>query len=399
MIAEHEKRNIAMKNTEEAGLLGHLPKIDIMRAVAIMVVFAVHALTGLIPNYGDYSYGANGLLELNGVKSVVLNLNPLAFGWSSIHLFLLISGFGIHLGYLRSEGSFSARKFFNKRFWRVYPPYLLILLFMCVFRRGIVYYFFTKEGMTDFVSHLFLVNNFSNTTFFTIDGTFWSLAAEVQLYLLYPLFRYSNARVGVKKTFLWIFGISMALQLIGVATNNYGPVNFAYDWSPFKFWFVWAAGAWLAESYHNQKRVFGNKGLMWTFGLLAILTVSKCFSMTQYFQTYIATFMWMAFFEWFVTTEKIKATGWIAKVLISVGLCSYSMYLIHLPYLRQLMSLFSINPYPDHSGLVKYVDLLVKPAVAFVIMYLISYSMYILIEQKSIAIGQQLRKRKALREK
>ncbi len=370
----------------------HLPKIDIMRAIAIMVVFMVHAFNCLVPNYEINTYGANHLLDVSSAKSIFLNLNPFAFGWSSIHLFLLISGFGIHLGYLRNPESFSIRSFFSKRFWRVYPPYLLILIFMCVFRRGIVYYFFTKEGMIDFTSHLFLVNNLSDSTFFTINGTFWCIAAEVQLYLLYPLFRYSLKKTGVSKTFLWILGISVLGQVIGIFTDNFGTEH-AFDWSVIKFWFVWAGGALLAEKYHHNKSIFNNLGGMYSILFLILLTVSKYFSYTQYFQTYLATFMWLAFFEWFINTGKIKGTGLFSKIAITIGLCSYSIYLLHLPYLRQLLPLFSINPYPDHTGIVRYMNMIIEPLVAFGVIFLISYTLYVFVEQKSISIGRERRKK------
>ena len=382
-----------MKKLPELNSSAHLQNIDMLRAIAIIAVFLFHAINCLFHSYAVKTYTAAHTLDLAGTKNYILNFNPIAFGWSGVQLFLLISGFLIHLGYLRNKEAFSVSTFYSKRFWRIYPPYFIVLLFFCIFKRGLVYYFFTKEGLVDFFSHAFLVHNFSDTTILTIDGPFWSLALEMQLYLIYPLLLYLRNKTGMNKTFMWIVALSLVLQVVGIITNNFGTVN-SYDWSVFKMWFVWAAGALLAERYYNKQTLFNNRGLVYSLLFFVVLTVSKYYSFANYFQYYFATAMWLAFFEWFILSEKIKVTNWLARCFVTIGLCSYSIYLIHLPFLRELMGVFNLTHYSVHSGMVKYLNILPKPLFAFLIVFLISYSMYVFIEQKSIAFGKRLRERK-----
>ena len=377
------------KNTELTAI-AHIKKVDMLRAVAIIAVFLFHSINCLFPNYSATTYTEGHTLAIEGTKNIFLNFNPFAFGWSGVHLFLLISGFLIHLSYLSNKETMNIRTFYSKRFWRIYPPYLVVLIFLCIFKRGLVYYFFSKVGLIDFFSHVFLLHNFSDATIVTIDSPFWSLALEAQLYVIYPLLLYFRKKITMKNTFLVILALSLVLQIVGIITHNFG-TTYSYDWSLFKLWFVWAAGALLAETYHNGKTVFGKKGLMVSVLFLLILTASKYFSFTSYFQAHIATLMWFAFFEWFIVSEKIKTTSILSKAMIAIGLCSYSIYLIHMTFLHEMFAFFSITHYSAHSGMLNNINLLAKVSISFIIIFLISYSMYIFIEQKSISFGKKWR--------
>src|SRR5580693_8465133 len=111
--------------------MDHIRKLDILRGIAIISVFLVHSQECLYPNYGAVAYNSSHVLDVHDLKSIILNFSPSAFGWSGVNLFLLISGFLLHLGFLSSNKPFRPIDFFSKRFWRIYPPYLLVLLFFC----------------------------------------------------------------------------------------------------------------------------------------------------------------------------------------------------------------------------------------------------------------------------
>jgi peptidoglycan/LPS O-acetylase OafA/YrhL len=78
---------------------------------------------------------------------------------------------------------------------------------------------------------------------------------------------------------------------------------------------------------------------------------------------------------------------YVSKAIIVIGLCSYSFYLIHQPYLKNLLDLLG-----SISGNNMFRILNVLPA--FIITFLISYLLYRLVELPSIQLGARLRKTK-----
>lgn len=370
----------------------HLDRIDVLRAVAILLVFLHHAQICLIPNYRVSTFDENGLLALGGLKDALLNLSPAAFGWTGVQLFLLISGFLIHLGFVKGEAKglpLDVRSFLSKRFWRIYPPYLLTLLFFCFAVNG-GRYLTQPDKVVDLVSHLFMVHNLSQDTFWAINPSLWSIALEIQLYLVYPLLLFIRKKLGMRRTLLLTLLMAGAMILL----NQLGlPGNFqlSYKTNVFAFWYIWCAGAYLAEQYHAGRPVFpaGHRSLLICLVLFAAMGAASCVEAIHLLVVPLAVFAWMAFFEWFLRTPIL--VRWEASLLyrglVTIGLCSYSIYLIHQPYLRTLLRYF--GEYGNQPF-----ALAVKVSVVFGVLFLISYALYQLVELPSIAHGARLRARR-----
>ncbi|EHQ30617.1 acyltransferase family protein [Mucilaginibacter paludis] len=125
------------------------------------------------------------------------------FGWTGVDLFFVLSGFLI-AGQLFStiaEGkALSMRVFFIKRFFRIIPPYLIMV--------GVYFVFPVlreREQMAPLWRYLTFTLNFDLDLKHT--GTFthaWSLCVEEQFYLILPLiillFKYLN--IGKKGIYL-----------------------------------------------------------------------------------------------------------------------------------------------------------------------------------------------------
>jgi peptidoglycan/LPS O-acetylase OafA/YrhL len=370
--------------------LSHLAKVDMLRAFAILFVFFFHAQNKLFPHYFIDSFNTNHTLKIESVKDAVLNFSPISYGWSGVNLFLIISGFLIHLGYLKNKDKFNLKSFYSKRFWRIYPPYILVLLVVSVVKKSS--YFYSTTGIfKHLLSHIFFVHNFADSTFFSLNGSFWSLALEVQLYIIYPLLLLLRKKYGMGNTFLFTLAFSLVFNLLGIAFDNFG-TDKSYSFSILQLWFVWAAGAYLAEVHYNKQRIFNQKRVLaYVIILFSLETVSKYFSFTNYFQNYFVTFGWLAFFEWFLYTSKLSVSSLFSRVLIAIGLCSYSIYLIHEPIMGDLILSIKLIPPYVHNALLNNISLLIVPVIAFAVTFLISYSLYLFIEKKSIAYGQKRR--------
>jgi len=362
----------------------HLLKIDFLRGIAILLVFVYHCQEVMFPGYLG-SYNANGIINTSGTKSIVLNFSPTAFGWAGVVLFFVISGFLIHLGYLKNQENFDVRMFYSKRFWRIFPPYWLSLVFIGFSTGSLWYYLFSKQGFTDFFLHLVTLHNFTDRTFFSINKSYWSLAVEVQLYLIYPFLLLMRRKIGMRASFAATLILSILLILLGLFFNNFGTV-FTYAKSVFELWFIWAAGAYFAELYFNGKTILKRGGLPAFLVCVLLLTISKYYIYFDYFEYHIATLAFILFIDWFLQADNVTMNSHFSKSMIAVGLCSYSIYLIHQPYLNNLLHFFDIISQKHAVRLLNVIP-------AFIVVFLISWALYQFVELPSVALGKKLRDR------
>lgn len=361
--------------------LKYIADLDVLRGLAILLVVTFHAQEFLVPGFALYAPPPNGFMWLPGDagwERFLWNLTPAAIGWSGVDLFLLLSGFLIHWSTLRRGQASGWREFYGRRFWRIYPTYLVaLLLFIAVLG---------PFAGWDILAHVLLIHNYDPTVFYSINGVFWSLALEVQMYLFYPLLLRLNGERGFIRS-LWILGSLSVLSLIlGRIFGPFGPV---YNSSLLRLWVIWAAGAWIAERHHRSRPVFRHH-LSLGLGVLLLLPVLNLSVLRQFFIRYAV----LLFFA--VLLDRVLVSGFrpardvgassvqhrVINALAFVGICSYSMYLIHQPVLKWFVQYVVSTGSPQ----AKWIGMV---PVLFVITGL-SYLFYRSVELPSIRLGRWL---------
>ncbi|HEY4109858.1 acyltransferase [Puia sp.] len=358
----------------------HFRKIDFLRGIAILAVFQAHFIWYYFPAYP----GLIGLDSGLPVKKVVLlSFLPRTIGWSGVTIFLLVSGFLLHLGYLRSPSTFTLRGFYSRRFWRVYPPYLLVLLVFCLFLEKDL--FNSLEGWKTFLFHVLSAQNLSTRTYFSVNPTFWCLALEVQLYLLYAVFLYGRRKWGVKRMTGLTLLVSIVWQAVGMRVD--GLAN-SLPWAnaAISIWVVWATGAFLAEAYHEGRRIGkaldGRDRLFIAGGFVLAIVLTPLNAVLQY----TAGLTGVLLMDLFLHSGKMTLQRWPARVIVTIGLCSFSVFLIHQPLLQAWIDFLDRHS-PVYRGYRLVDGLLVSLGI-----FLLSYAMYHFVELPSIRIGNRLRK-------
>ncbi len=365
--------------------LSHLYKMDVLRGIAITAVFILHCYMAYLNDHlevkiekGDFFVNLLGKDWL----AIFLTITPFGYGWTGVQLFLIISGYLIHLSYLKANTeTYNFKKFYIRRFFRIYPPYLVVLVFLAFqYNREI---FKNINQFWDFASHLIMTYNLQDATFFSFNGAFWSLALEVQLYLIYPLFLWIRSKIGIQKTIYCLLFLYILFTLIFNITyipNFY----FALQNLVFKSWIIWGLGAFLAEMHWNNNRLLKSSGwLIIVFLILASLV--KTTSITLKINDLIWASFYVVFIDYYLNIQKI-GLSFYEKLLAKIGEVSYSMYLIHLPLITALIGSISFLGISKTRSFAHILD----GFLIFGIIYIFSKGMYHILEKPSIDFGKKV---------
>jgi len=368
----------------------HIDFLDPIRGLAILLVFLYHSLGA--------SFGRDALpwghwfREFTVTRSF-LPLLPLTFGWAGVAIFFVVSGFCIHLSYSRQP---DWPLFFQRRFFRIYPPYLAALLFFAFLFPITRLHFNSLNAVGQFLSHLGLVHNINEKTYFGINSSFWSIAVEVQLYVIYPLLLALVSRFGWRQSLFGLAAIELALRLTDGAlltTNGYGLPTWVSA-SPIAYWFSWSIGAFLAERYvHGQPLPAPRPSSCFLLALLAV----EC--------GFIKPLSTLCFFLFALLTAAVIARllqepesngnpGALQRHLQNVGVWSFSLYLLHQPML------LIIPRIAEHAAPHVHLHPLVIFAIclaSWAVIVPLSRLSYEYCELPSIALGKRWQKRRTAR--
>jgi peptidoglycan/LPS O-acetylase OafA/YrhL len=362
----------------------YLPFIDYFRGVAILLVFVYHA-TFIV---ADQIRWPEGLWDFH----VSLLLLPATFGWAGVSIFFVISGFCIHLSHERAKDK-SMATFFIRRFFRIYPPYLVALLIFAACR--LEFHAHPWESFRLLAWHALLLNNYLDYS--GISATFWSIAVEAQLYLLYPVLLAISDRMGWRKT-LWItaaieLGIRLGTPLFTYFFPNVHEILYVIR-SPFYYWFIWTIGAALADAYLQGKPLpFARGSLLFWVGISVAVYYCGPLSSLSWVGFAIATAYAMAYClnRPGLTCKPFRGSGFLINLIQFTGIVSYSMYLLHQPMMKIIVFLLSKHAAFSPSVICGLMLL------TWGIIFALSYLFYRCLELPGIALGKSIIERRKLR--
>jgi peptidoglycan/LPS O-acetylase OafA/YrhL len=344
-----------------------------------MSVFFYHALGS---SFGFDKLPWSGNIRNLYYSSDFLFLYPFSFGEFGVSIFFVISGYCIHLSYQRSVNK-DWFLYFTRRFFRIYPAYLIFMLIFI----SISYIpsdLFFQTPFESVLIHSILLHNFSKEFIFGINPSFWTIAVEIQLYLLYPLLLLISKKIGWNRSLVFCFMIEIFFRY-----KNYILVDPEYNrefiWlnnTPFHYWGSWSIGAFLCDSHLRQKATIFSKLNIYALCIIFLFSsFYKPLSMLSFpLIALITTAIMERFHQGKWTLKQSNKLSIIWNHISDLGIISYSFYLLHQPFLLWGGRLIRDKIPPIHSFLIL---ICLYPFV-----YMICKISYKHIELKSIYFGK-----------
>lgn len=313
-----------------------LSGIDFLRGVACLLVFFYHVGMYWL---GAFATGWGPLVEGAGIFS------PLLFvareGLHGVSLFLVLSGFCLHHPLAVSGAPLRLGAFWKRRALRILPAYYasLALLSLAVAWGGALAWatFPPFEGW-DVGVHALLVHNLHGRTIWTLNGAYWSLALEWQLYVVFPLLVVLARRAPIAllaaSAVVTVFGPGLLARAFPIFLST--PAWFAVAAeSVLGHLFEFACGMVAAELLARGVRP--NRALLATLAL-AVVPVLFAVDVARWLPPAAQRLGCGVSFGalLLLVGPSTMGDGAARKALLFPGAVSYSLYLVHQPILLVL---------------------------------------------------------------
>jgi peptidoglycan/LPS O-acetylase OafA/YrhL len=370
----------------------HLDALTGVRAFAALWVFGFHS----------WLNGGSPAIHLP-ILAQSIDLTPLAtFGWLGLDVFFVLSGFlltrqallklargataGSPSGFVGAFGE-KYSSYLRRRILRVYPAYYACMTALLILAATGVY--LRLPGKVELLLHLGMIHNFIEKYIATMNGVFWTMPFEWQFYLVFPLLFVLLRRYGAWALYATALGSVICSKLLVMAIQDgYPQVLLFIRLDEF------AAGM-CAGAYAFQRPLTRpTAAMMFGTGLIALLATPWIFAgYTQVGHYYdLKGFLRPPWIQISICLMLLGLTGehhagvhiFGNKIIVGIGLISYSIYLLHVPILELLPTL-GLTPDRATGGTVSWPRIV---ATALPLTLLLSGLSYWLIERPFQKLGK-----------
>lgn len=299
------------------------PEIDGLRAIAVVSVILYHA------------------------QITVSGFQPFQGGFLGVDIFFVISGYlitSIILKELISTGTFSFKFFYERRIRRIIPTLLFVMLLSLPF----VWMYLLPNNLIDFSKSILFSLGFSSNLYFHYSGEVygaesgllkpflhtWSLSVEEQFYIFFPIFLVIIFKFFKRYTFHILFiGLIISFAIADWTSRNYQSMSFYFIHT--RAWELLAGSILGYFELKFKKRKTKNKLdlILPSFGFFLICISILFFNEKIVHPSIITTIpiIGTSIIIWFSNKKEIVTILLSSKIMVGIGLISYSLYLWHYP--------------------------------------------------------------------
>jgi peptidoglycan/LPS O-acetylase OafA/YrhL len=294
-----------------------------MRAAAAMFVVLHHMFLGV---WNDFPR----------------NIGPGWLGWLlyghlAVAVFIVVSGFSLALAPMQRGGRLSGgtRRFLRRRAWRIVPPYWAALVVSTITALLLQPNLATGAVAKGFVVHGLLLQDIVGSL--ATNGAFWSIAVEWQIYFVFPLILLLGMRTNFSTAAFCTVAVVLIMHAIAGIGSPYNKINHLTA----QFLALFALGV-LAVQLGQGDRGIKLRRPLTVAGLIAI-GLFVCAAVVKGSVWVVGRYFWidLIFGAGIACLMAVmlggglpRARGVLAsRVGVSLGLFSYSIYLVHGPVL------------------------------------------------------------------
>ncbi|WP_299009830.1 acyltransferase family protein [uncultured Shewanella sp.] len=291
--------------------------------------------------------------EIDGLRAIAVlpvilfhaGFQPFSGGFVGVDVFFVISGYLITSIILTEldKGHFSLITFYERRARRILPALFFVILVCTPF----AWAWFMPMDLQDFAQSVVAVSTFSSNILFWLESDYfdtaaelkpllhtWSLAVEEQYYILFPLFLIWTWRLG-SRWILLLLSIIFIASLIAAQWGAYHAPNATFYLLPTRGWEL-ILGVFAAFFFHHYKTMNVAQyiqNIMSLVGIALVIYAIFFFDETVPFPSVytlvptLGTLLIILFAQQGTFVHALLSV----KVLVGVGLISYSAYLWHQP--------------------------------------------------------------------
>ena len=317
---------------------GRIPELDGIRALALIPVLYIHS---------------------NAIEHTGLGIFA-AYGWITVDLFFVLSGFlitGILLDAKGEEGYF--RNFYARRALRVWPLYYALLFLVLVLIPRFRHEAHEAVRFSPWYYFFFLQNLFPFGGFVLVLTPTWTLGVEEQFYLIWPLL--------ISLVPKRLFPLLIAAGLVALPLLRVGTLYLTHDWIYIYILtfcradslLVGAALAyWMRSGSYSEGRLLAFGRWAVVLSAIPILWIfSRSIAARGRESIMIYSYVALAVGGLLALALSPRATLWRGFLRLSVmqyfGKISYGLYLIHrvVYELFERSSLYPLTRFPGRPRL------------------------------------------------
>ena len=307
----------------------------------------------------------------------------LSGGFLGVDVFFVISGYlitSIIYQENKNKKTFSFLNFYERRIRRLLPALLVVLSFSLFFAYFLLLPVQFKAYINSVISSIFFYSNI----YFHYSGQAygevilsskpllhtWSLAVEEQFYILYPIFFIFFINF-LKDKIKYLFYLIILTSVLFASIINENHASFNFYMIITRAWELLIGGL-IALKHINKKKIIKENKYLSSIGLLLILFSFYFFDDPHKHPTYFTLIPVIGCC--LIINDKNNNNFFMKilsnKIMVNIGLISYSLYLWHHP----ILSLGKISGITENNLLIKILLILIS--------FLLSIFTYQYVEKK-----------------